>query len=178
MEAKRISDITERLNKNADLFRFPRWEDFPDVDLYMDQVTEFINRYQSGFESFGLKMPDITPSMINNYVKSKLMPPPVKKRYSRLHLAYIVIICTLKQTFSIPVIALILPGDADGDTMRMFYNTFAQYQESAYSGALGDISALNKGGTVPAVMNCLADVNVRKVLTENIAADVFGAEND
>ncbi len=48
--------------------------------------------------------PIVTPSTINNYVRMKIMPAPVKKRYTRIHLAYLIMICTLKQSLSISVV--------------------------------------------------------------------------
>lgn len=62
-----------------------------------------VNNYLSEFMPFSENI-SITPAMINNYVKSKIIPSPVKKRYSRVHIAYIIIVCVLKQTFSFAVI--------------------------------------------------------------------------
>ena len=57
-------------------FALPRWEDFPDLELYMDQMTAHINRYLA----FQNDERTVTASMINNYVKAKLIPRPVRKR--------------------------------------------------------------------------------------------------
>ena len=77
-------------------FRLPRYGDLPELELYMDQVISTVEKYLSA-----LKVGDksiLTPSMVNNYVKNGVIPPPEKKRYTRDHLAQIIIICTLKQT--------------------------------------------------------------------------------
>ena len=73
----------------------------------------------------------ITASIINNYVRMKVMPPPVKKRYSRVHLAYLIIICTLKQSLSISCIQRMLPEDHGEEAARALYEAFVrQYRSS------------------------------------------------
>ena len=108
-------------------FRLPDWEDFPDLELYMDQLLVLLNRYlsyQSGEKS-------VTASMINNYVKLRLMPPPVKKKYSRSHLAYLVVICTLKDTLGMAVIQQMFPPDMTGELLRKRYDAFVKNQVKA-----------------------------------------------
>ena len=71
--------------------KLPRWDELPDLDLYMDQVLSLIHRYLGPEES-----PDgkgLTSSMVNHYVKMHIMPPPEKKKYNRIHLAYLIAIC-------------------------------------------------------------------------------------
>ena len=89
-------------------FDLPDWDDLPQLDLYMDQVILLLTRYLAPLERGGDEK-TITASIINNYVRMKVMPPPVKKRYSRVHLAYLVMICTLKQSLSISCIQRLLP---------------------------------------------------------------------
>ncbi len=77
----------------------PRWEEFPQFDLYIDQVIAFVNEKLSVFNPSGDSL--ITPSMINNYVKNGVLPAPVKKKYNREHLAKLLIICIEKRMLSI-----------------------------------------------------------------------------
>ena len=56
-------------------YRCPRWDEFPAIELYMDQVLSILENSLSGF-SHGERT--ITSSMINNYVKQKIVKPPVK----------------------------------------------------------------------------------------------------
>ena len=68
-------------------FHIPRYEDLPDIELYMDQVLALINKQLfiiSNNENV------ITPSMVNNYVKFGLIPSPKGKRYTRKHLCYMI----------------------------------------------------------------------------------------
>ena len=54
----------------------------------------------------------------------KIMPAPVKKKYTRIHLAYLIIICSLKQSLSISVVSRIIPMNIADDTVREIYNDF------------------------------------------------------
>lgn len=81
--------------KNAYLsYKCPRWEDFPEIELYMDQV---VNILENNLEIFSRNEKIITPAMINNYVKQKIVKPPIKKKYDRVHLAYLYVVCMLKR---------------------------------------------------------------------------------
>ena len=96
---QRLSEWLDKLER----FDLPDWDSLPQLDLYMDQVILLLTQYLSPLERYGEEKA-ITASIINNYVRMKVMPPPVKKRYSRVHLAYLIIICTLKQSLSISCI--------------------------------------------------------------------------
>ena len=121
--------LSEWLNKLAQ-FDLPDWESLPQLDLYMDQVILLLTRYLSPLERYG-EDKAITASIINNYVRMKVMPPPVKKRYSRVHLAYLVIICTLKQSLSISCIQRMLPEDRSEGAVQALYTDFVrQYRAS------------------------------------------------
>ena len=56
----------------------------------------------------------------------KVLPPPVKKRYSRVHLAYLIIVCMLKQTLGIALVQQILPCDASEEKVHAVYDAFAR----------------------------------------------------
>ena len=123
---QRLSEWLDKLSQ----FDLPDWESLPQLDLYMDQVILLLTRYLSPLERYGEEKA-ITASIINNYVRMKVMPPPVKKRYSRVHLAYLVIICTLKQSLSISCIQRMLPEDHSETAGRTLYEDFVgQYRSS------------------------------------------------
>ena len=84
---QRLSEWLDKLER----FDLPDWDSLPQLDLYMDQVILLLTQYLSPLERYGEEKA-ITASIINNYVRMKVMPPPVKKRYSRVHLAYLIII--------------------------------------------------------------------------------------
>ena len=74
--------------------------EFPNIDLYMDQVTTFMNTHMSASK---IKSDDVilTKTMINNYAKNNLIPPPDKKKYSKEHMIILVFIYYFKSILSI-----------------------------------------------------------------------------
>ncbi len=69
--------------------------DFPDVDLYMDQVTTYLDTHIASIK-FDEDDVVLTKTMINNYVKSGVLPPPVNKKYSKQHLIMLIFIYYFK----------------------------------------------------------------------------------
>ena len=78
----------------------PRYNELPNIGLYIDQVLAYMDEI---FHALGITRDGklLTSSMVNNYVKRGVVPPTIKKRYYREHLAYIVIVCISKQVFTI-----------------------------------------------------------------------------
>lgn len=79
----------------------------PNIDLYMDQVTTFM---EEQFQSTRRYPEDkiLTKTMINNYAKNNLLPPPVKKKYSREHILVLIFIYYFKNILSIKDIETLL----------------------------------------------------------------------
>ncbi len=115
--------------------RSPDWEGLPDLDLYMDQVIAFMERHLDVMQGGAEKL--ITPAMINNYVKQGLIPPPVKKKYSREHISSLMEICILKQVLPIQTIADLIRGGTISSNAEAFYSLFGQEQDRALSDVAG-----------------------------------------
>ena len=64
---------------------FIKPDDIPNIDLYMDQVTTFMDEHLASSKRFDDDK-ILTKTMINNYTKNKLIPPPQKKKYSKEHM--------------------------------------------------------------------------------------------
>ena len=82
-------------------------EDLPEIELYMDQVTRFMDQYL-GKNKRSEDDKVLTKTMINNYTRNHLVPPPEKKRYSREHLILLIYIYYLKNVLSISDIQKLL----------------------------------------------------------------------
>jgi hypothetical protein len=106
-------------------FDLPKWEQLPQLELYMDQLISQVRRYLSLFPE-DEQNPVITPSIINNYVRLRVMPAPKRKRYGKLHIAYAIMICALKQVMTLTEIQKVLPPDLDEAQMRQLYNDFVR----------------------------------------------------
>ena len=78
----------------------PRWNELPEIDLYLDQVVNYLEKYLG---ILGSNDDDkiITKTMINNYVKQGIMPAPEKKKYGKTHIAYLMLFFILKQFYSL-----------------------------------------------------------------------------
>ena len=87
-------------------------EDIPNIELYMDQVTTFMDEQLSSTKRY----PEdkiLTKTMINNYAKNNLLPPPVKKKYSKEHVLFLIFIYYFKHILSIKDIESLLKPMAE-----------------------------------------------------------------
>lgn len=82
-------------------------EEIPNIDLYMDQVTTFMDRHLASSKRFE-EDKILTKTMINNYTKNNLLPPPEKKKYTREHMLLLIFIYYFKSFLSISDIKSIL----------------------------------------------------------------------
>lgn len=97
-----------------------RLSDIPDIDLYMDQVTHFMDEHLKSSKRYEDDK-ILTKTMINNYAKNKLLPPPEKKRYTREHMLVLIFIYYFKgflplndiQAILKPVTDLFFQSDVD-----------------------------------------------------------------
>ncbi len=129
------TDLLAEFNQCVTLlseYSLPEWGELPGLDLYMDQVVEVVNGYISALKPFMGDGSEVTKAMINNYVKLKMMPAPEKKKYSRVHIAYIIIICILKQALNISTIQKLIPVDISETQAESIYTSFVKNQKKAY----------------------------------------------
>lgn len=115
-------EFYENCEKIAD-FHMPRWEELPEIDLYMDQVIAIAEKYLRPITAEGDNL--LTQAMINNYVKNGIVPPPIKKRYGREHMARILIICALKHIVGISSIADMINSLLQNESMSDVLDGFA-----------------------------------------------------
>ena len=103
-------DTSDMLKSIFDTFSgldYIRPEDIPNIDLYMDQVTTFMEEHLKKTRRHpGDKI--LTKTMINNYAKNDLLPPPTKKKYSREHMRVLIFIYYFKNLLSITDIQALL----------------------------------------------------------------------
>ena len=117
-----VEDIINNLH-------IPRWEELPRIELYADQAVRYIE--SSLGVLFEKDEKNITTAMIHNYVKLKLMPKPVKKGYSNIHIAYLIIITILKQVLAIAEIKEGIVYQTGISGKERAYNLFCEEQEYA-----------------------------------------------
>lgn len=130
-DKEKLSEAAENIKKLVDTSPLPQWEMLPGLELYMDQVIILLNQYLNIFASGNEEGKFLTPPMINNYVKLKLMPAPVKKKYGRIHLAYLIIICILKQTLGMSTIQKLIPAGLSEEEIKNVYTSFIRNHNTA-----------------------------------------------
>ncbi len=112
--------------------KLPYWDELPEIDLYVDQVITLMDKYLS-FYKVDEESPVVTHAMINNYVKHGMMPAPVKKKYSREHVAYLIIICSLKQALPISDIKDLIEERVKKTSIEETLNYFSELYDNVFN---------------------------------------------
>lgn len=107
-------------------YQLPDWESIPNIGLYMEQVIRLLKSYLDYLPPELKEDQFITAATINNYVRKKIMPEPIKKKYYRTHIVYLIIICSLKHSLSIPTLQTMIPVDLSEDELRSFYTSYSR----------------------------------------------------
>ena len=111
-------------------FHFPRFSELPKVPLYKDQVIIYIESKLMDikiYEDENL----LTPTMLNNYVKQKVIAAPIDKKYDEQQLAYLIIVCILKQVFSLKEVSELIKIQMKSYPIEPAYDYFCIEFESA-----------------------------------------------
>ena len=113
---------------SLDRMEYIKPSDIPNIDLYMDQVTTFMDsRLRAGARNPG-EDKILTKTMINNYAKNDLLPPPVKKKYTQEHVLLMIFIYYYKGILSISDIQTLL-----GPITKQFFQNGQDFSlESIY----------------------------------------------
>lgn len=120
--------------------------DIPNIDLYMDQITTFMDNKLNCYKRYE-EDKVLTKTMINNYAKAKIFPPPVKKKYSKNHVMLLIIIYHLKSILSISDINKLLTPITDelkaneySKTLQLVYNSFVLLQRNNTYNVLSELT--------------------------------------
>lgn len=101
------NDILNSILESLSRIDYIRPEEIPNIDLYMDQVTTFMDTQLASTKRYG-EDKILTKTMINNYTKNNLLPPPTKKKYSKEHVFLLIFIYYFKNILSIKDIETVL----------------------------------------------------------------------
>ena len=107
------------------IFSYPKWEDIPNIDLYLDQVLLYVNQVCAPISPD--KEKGLTASIVNHYVKHGYLTKPDKKKYQRKQIARLIAITTLKSVFSIQEIAQTLNTLQTQASSDQLYDAFVDY---------------------------------------------------
>ena len=120
-------DILNSILESLDRIDYIKPKEIPNIDLYMDQVTTFMEEHLSSSKRY----PEdkiLTKTMINNYAKNRLLPSPDKKKYSKEHMLLLIYIYYYKSILSIGDIQSLL----EPLTERYFHNDGNFNMQSIY----------------------------------------------
>ncbi len=177
MEKDEIKAIFDELVN----FKVINISQIPDIDLYMDQVTTFVED-RLGVYRRNEEDKLLTKTMINNYTKEGLISPPVKKKYSREHIIRLIMIYHLKATLSIADIGSLLNAIPQEKSLEA-YDGFVKLQEmektlaaEELKASLDKITVHTEGEKETAVMTILMlvlEANCRRQLAEKLIDKFF-----
>ena len=127
------NDLLNSILASLDRIKHISPDDIPDIDLYMDQVTTFMDNGLRDTVRYPGEDKILTKTMINNYAKNDLLPPPVKKKYSKEHVLLLIFIYYYKGILSIGDIQKLL-----GPITERFFKSSGSFNlESVYREAFG-----------------------------------------
>ena len=139
-----LSDILDEFNK----IDYVKPEDIPNIDLYMDQVTTFMDS-QLATSKRHEDDKILTKTMINNYAKNDLLPPPEKKKYSKEHVLTLIFIYYFKSLLSFrdieelfrPITAKHFTSHDSSLSLEDIYREVFTLEEGEMSSIKADISS-------------------------------------
>lgn len=133
-EYKMAADISKLLESIIEKMDLIEADEIPNIDLYMDQVTTFMESHLVNLK----RNPEdkvLTKTMINNYAKTELLPSPDKKKYSKNHVIMLTFIYYFKNVLSISDIKTLMRKITAGHfkegskpEMKEIYNEILQFQ--------------------------------------------------
>lgn len=140
-----LKDFLAQLQEKLKSIDYVKTEDIPNIGLYMDQVTTFMDEQLEACKRYDDDK-ILTKTMINNYAKNNLLPAPEKKKYSKEHVLTLLFIYYFKNLLSISDIqALLNPitdsyfGDKDDFNMEDVYNEVFHLEKEESEKLLKDL---------------------------------------
>lgn len=106
-------DLLKSISLSFSKMTYIRPDDIPNIDLYMDQVTTFLDEHLKATTRIKTDDKLMTKTMINNYAKNDVIPPPEKKKYNREHILLLIMIYYYKSFLQISDIKELLDPISD-----------------------------------------------------------------
>ena len=195
------NDILNSILESLDHVDYIRLEEIPNIDLYMDQVTTFMNDHFASTKRYSDDK-ILTKTMINNYTKNNLLPPSIKKKYSKEHVLLLILIYYFKSILSIKDIETVLtplrekyfPGEGE-ISLADLYREVCEMEKSriepmkdsvreAYEKSLSSFSDIsdtddqNELRMFTFLCSLSFDVYLKKMMIEKIIDSMASAEEE
>ncbi len=192
-------DLLNSILSSISRIDYIRPNEIPNIDLYMDQVTTFMEEQLKRTKRYE-EDKILTKTMINNYAKNNLLPPPVKKKYSKEHVLVMIFIYYFKNILSIKDIESVLTpitektfDKEESLDMTSVYEEICQMEKSRIDDLQKDIAksyelAMDSFSELPPeekeylqlfafICNLSFDVYVKKQIIEKMIDDLADADN-
>lgn len=132
-----MDTLNEKVENNLEMieFRLPRYSELPNIPLYKDQVISYIEETLRPLVTSDESM--LTPTMLNNYVKQRVVYPPKNRRYDERHFAYLIVVCLLKQVYSLTDICDLINHQIETAPIEDAYDFFCTEFENALKYVFG-----------------------------------------
>ncbi len=148
----------ESIKESIRDFRLPRYNQIPNVGLYLEQTTKYIEDFLEPFHDITL-----TGSMISNYVKKGLIANPIKKQYYRDQIAYLIFIAFAKSVLSLENIRMLVEMQKQSYGEQRAYDYFCDEFENILQFVFNLKETLDNVGS---------DVSDEKVMLRNTIVTV------
>ena len=135
------SELQELLDylKKAEDFDLPSYKELPSIELYMDQLLKYVNR---ALEDVNVEEKAILTSfMVNNYVKAKMIPEPIKKKYSKDQIGYLIAISMMKSTMTMSDMAMLLEFESRvSEDKNKLYTFWSDLERDVLAGKAEEVA--------------------------------------
>ena len=192
-------DLLNSILSSISRIDYIRPNEIPNIDLYMDQVTTFMEEQLKRTKRYE-EDKILTKTMINNYAKNNLLPPPVKKKYSKKHVLVMIFIYYFKNILSIKDIESVLTpitektfDKEESLDMTSVYEEICQMEKSRIDDLKKDVTnsyelAMDSFSELPPeekeylqlfafICNLSFDVYVKKQIIEKMIDDLADADS-
>lgn len=192
-------DLLNSILSSISRIDYIRPNEIPNIDLYMDQVTTFMEEQLKRTKRYE-EDKILTKTMINNYAKNNLLPPPVKKKYSKEHVLVMIFIYYFKNILSIKDIESVLTpitektfDKEESLDMTSVYEEICQMEKSRIDDLKKDVTnsyelAMDSFSELPPeekeylqlfafICNLSFDVYVKKQIIEKMIDDLVDADS-
>lgn len=161
-----MSDM-EMLRGLADELKCPEYNSFPDIELYMDQVLDFLLRSKTNLRDDDR----LSSAMVNNYIKADVLPRAHGKKYSREHLVHLVVILRLKQVLSVRDTGALIKAAKENKSDEAFYEGFRKMLDD-YAAEIVEKSAAADDDPANAAMRLAVQSYLCKVACEHLLDEI------
>lgn len=103
--------------------------EIPNLDLYMDQLLIFVEENLSQLKRHD-EDKTLTKTMVNNYVKGKVISPPEKKKYNRNQIMKLIMISQLKNILQLSDLKELFDSvNSEDSELEKYYDYYKEEQK-------------------------------------------------